>query len=89
MQLPTKLKIINAVGPVVGRKDGKDYCFAEAEQPSEGSTHWSTIRWKCVVQSAVRPSWMVVGKEVAIQVTQFDGRGGEGSFDVVVPQAAR
>lgn len=89
MLIPTKLKIARVVGPVQGRRDGKDYCFAEAEQPSDGASSWSTIRWKCVVQSSVRPSWMVVGKEVAIQVVEFNARDGEGSFDAVVPQAAR
>lgn len=82
MKLPEKLKILNVAGPVVSRKDGKDYVFAEAEQPSEGACHWSTIRWKCVVQSSVRPSWMKVGNEVPVQVTQYDGRNGEGAFDV-------
>lgn len=83
MKLPETLKIINVVGPVQGRKDGRDYCIAEAEQPSEGASHWSTIRWKCVVQATVRPSWMKVGNSVPVQVTEYQGRNGEGSFDVV------
>lgn len=81
MQIPQKLKLISVRGPVTG-KNGKDYCFAQAETPSEGISPWSSIRWECIRQCVALPSAWKVGAEVNVQILEFNAREGGGRFDV-------
>lgn len=81
MEIPNKLKLISVAGPVTA-KNGKEYCFANAETPSDGVCAFSTIRWRCVRQCISLPTTWKVGAEVPVQILEFKARDGEGSFDV-------
>ena len=81
MTIPNKLKLLSVRGPITA-KNGKDYCFAEAETPSDGVSSWATIRWRCIAQRIAFPSSWKVGAEVPVDILEFRGRDGEGRFDV-------
>lgn len=81
MTIPNKLKLLSVRGPITA-KNGKDYCFAEAETPSDGLSSWSTIRWRCISQRISFPTAWKVGAEVPVDILEFRGRDGEGRFEV-------
>lgn len=82
MVIPEKLKLITVRGPITA-KNGKDYCFADAETPAGGSgCPWSTIRWRCISQRVAFPPTWKVGAEVLVDILEFRGRDGEGRFEV-------
>lgn len=83
MEIPSKLKLIRVSGPARSQKNGKDYCFANAETPCDPSVSpWSTIRWSCVSERVAFPAVWRVGAEVPVQILSFDARDGQGTFDV-------
>lgn len=82
MKIPSSLKLIRVFGPVKSQKNGRDYCFAYAETPSEGASAWSSIRWRCVSERLAFPTAWKVGAEVPVEIVEFKARDGEGVFDV-------
>lgn len=72
-----EVKILECLGPFVGKTNGREFFVAHAETPNAFGGVWSTVRWTALTDKPIKP-----GTVVPLRLRSFDADKGEGQFYV-------